>query len=96
VKNEQLAASKIFQRIPAKPETLSRGVHGSRSKKIPGSARYEHDTQRESKDGNPPSGHKKSESLSLALSTPRNNDFKANPSGTQALREISSWNCACI
>jgi hypothetical protein len=64
-------------------------------KKIPRSARFEHDKKRKSTGGNPPSGHKKPDLPSLVLFSPRRTQ-QQRPSGTGSHREKQSWNCACI
>jgi hypothetical protein len=61
---------------------------------IPGSARYEHDKQRESTGGNPPSGQEKPELPCLVPFTPRNNQKQKSPSGEDTHTENQSWNCA--
>ena len=67
---------------------------GTPVKKIPGSARYEHDKKRESTGGNPPSGHEKPELPCPVLFTPRSS--QQNPSGARWSSENKSWNYACI
>jgi hypothetical protein len=54
-----------------RPKTPSRSVRGGPVKRIPGSARYEHDKRRESTGGNPLSGHEKPELPCLVFFTPR-------------------------
>jgi hypothetical protein len=74
-------------------QPLSRGVKGRPVKKIPGSARYEHDKKRESTGGNPPSGHEKPE-LPAWFSSPRGTQ-EHRPSGVGSNTEKQSWICAC-